>query len=528
MAKDQGYEALSYVWGNPMSDRFIYCPKGKIAIAPNLGEALVHVRRTDRTRVLWVDAICIDQANVQERSHQVSIMGSIYAKAQHVLVWLGPDPRKVAMSTFDALRSLVQPPYLNVSDELVRPHMEEIAKSEWFTRLWVVQELFMAKRAIAVWGYAQINFIYLHAPWSKWLLDPKFQGPRWCARKAWGFQTAIRFTGALHCSDPLDRIYALLALSRNDPVTFRDKIGQLVPDYTKSPSQLFFEVACIFVESGNTQQLLSHVNHERTASANLKLPSWVPNWGEWTQHEPLLALDMGRGAAVGLENDGAIIDHEQCILKLVGIAVDQVTHSTAHDLLLPDIPSGIKNIVAFWAEHVEAPKASTNLDNAIGGSSKQISFLQSLLYVKSIDASLDDVELLASELFAPLGPIADIMPVLSTTPQAKEMLKSLAVSVRDHCRSRGDLNTEESSGRNHWRHRKLFITSNGHIGLGPSALRRGDKLAIISGLKSSVIIRKTEVYYTFVGTSYAPSISNGEVIQDYHSGNGKIETFELH
>jgi hypothetical protein len=58
------YEALSYVWGKPVYSRYIRCSKGRVALTPNLEEALLHIRFPDRRRVIWADAICINQSDL--------------------------------------------------------------------------------------------------------------------------------------------------------------------------------------------------------------------------------------------------------------------------------------------------------------------------------------------------------------------------------------------------------------------------------------------------------------------------------
>ncbi|KAE8451708.1 hypothetical protein EG329_003165 [Mollisiaceae sp. DMI_Dod_QoI] len=66
------YEALSYVWGDPQ-DRlsYLHLNGALITVGYNLSQALIHLRRPDVPRVLWVDALCIDQNNIEERGHQV-------------------------------------------------------------------------------------------------------------------------------------------------------------------------------------------------------------------------------------------------------------------------------------------------------------------------------------------------------------------------------------------------------------------------------------------------------------------------
>jgi len=84
------YEALSYVWGKPVGTRPIECAGGTLMVTPNCELALRHLRLARRERVLWIDAMCINQASAQEKSVQVPLMGDVYARATRVLVWLGP------------------------------------------------------------------------------------------------------------------------------------------------------------------------------------------------------------------------------------------------------------------------------------------------------------------------------------------------------------------------------------------------------------------------------------------------------
>jgi len=87
------YEALSYVWGSPTGDRPLRCDGKLLLVTRNCESALLHLRGTKKARILWVDAICIDQADgeesVQERNAQVALMGEVYYKAARTLCWFG-------------------------------------------------------------------------------------------------------------------------------------------------------------------------------------------------------------------------------------------------------------------------------------------------------------------------------------------------------------------------------------------------------------------------------------------------------
>ncbi|KAF2877025.1 heterokaryon incompatibility protein-domain-containing protein [Massariosphaeria phaeospora] len=85
------YEALSYVWGDVSDTVDLHCEGKTTGITQNLDAALRHVRYHDRSRYLWVDAVCINQRDMAERGHQVKLTRKIYKYAKGVLVWIGKD-----------------------------------------------------------------------------------------------------------------------------------------------------------------------------------------------------------------------------------------------------------------------------------------------------------------------------------------------------------------------------------------------------------------------------------------------------
>ncbi|EFQ30542.1 hypothetical protein CGRA01v4_12534 [Colletotrichum graminicola] len=79
------YEALSYCWGSSTSPRHTILVDGRfLFITENLFDALKNLRQEAEERILWVDALCIDQSNVRERGHQVTWMGKVYEHAERV------------------------------------------------------------------------------------------------------------------------------------------------------------------------------------------------------------------------------------------------------------------------------------------------------------------------------------------------------------------------------------------------------------------------------------------------------------
>jgi heterokaryon incompatibility protein (HET) len=85
------YEALSYVWGTLNERNPIECCGTTFHVTENLKSALLNLRLKEKTRILWIDAICIYQADVAERTEQVKRMADIYKSAVETIVWLGPS-----------------------------------------------------------------------------------------------------------------------------------------------------------------------------------------------------------------------------------------------------------------------------------------------------------------------------------------------------------------------------------------------------------------------------------------------------
>lgn len=87
------FQALSYTWGSLERLYQIFIDDKKLLITSNLLEALLGVQKESEVRVLWADAICINQNVIVERTQQVQLMGTIYHNPTQVLIWLGPDDK---------------------------------------------------------------------------------------------------------------------------------------------------------------------------------------------------------------------------------------------------------------------------------------------------------------------------------------------------------------------------------------------------------------------------------------------------
>ncbi|OCL02264.1 HET-domain-containing protein [Glonium stellatum] len=158
--ENEEYEALSWCWGTTPETATIQiladdrAQDATMLIKPNLERALRRLRLPKDERILWVDAICIDQADRHERNMQVAMMSEIYERAEKVDVWLGDEEHDSQMA-LDFIKNEIAD--LDRFDELVKSKntvstdkwraLTALLTREWFERRWVVQEIALGKKA---------------------------------------------------------------------------------------------------------------------------------------------------------------------------------------------------------------------------------------------------------------------------------------------------------------------------------------------------------------------------------------------
>ncbi|KAF2190362.1 HET-domain-containing protein, partial [Zopfia rhizophila CBS 207.26] len=155
------YEALSYVWGSPLDTREIEVNGKPFHVTSNLAAALHSLRSTHhrgeyivscpedgiygdnpRRKVLWIDALCIDQNNIPEKNKQVQQMSLIYSSAQTVICWLGPNTNN-SERALDVINTWLRDWFLWNFKDL--DALARFFEQEWFSRIWIVQEVVLAR-----------------------------------------------------------------------------------------------------------------------------------------------------------------------------------------------------------------------------------------------------------------------------------------------------------------------------------------------------------------------------------------------
>jgi len=269
------YEAVSYTWGGDTSDSTPRVPAyigpfwDIILLTRNCAAMLFYARRPDTQRPLWVDAICINQIDIEEKSVQIPKMASVYKQCLRVLVYLG---EQATVSPHRSGRRFPKrQPISNLAND--RDTLVQMLQSRYFSRLWVIQELILARHVVFVYrGFeyhaeaasaSRVPFQISSAPWLSRLGQQSILSND-------GLMGAITLTGRAKCADIRDKVFGILGLVQGDNAHL------LIPDYTLSALHVFVGLFshCV-VASGQVRRVLHN-------SIGIKgwgtQPSWVPEW----------------------------------------------------------------------------------------------------------------------------------------------------------------------------------------------------------------------------------------------------------
>jgi type II secretory pathway predicted ATPase ExeA len=116
-----------------------------LPITQNLHAALLHLRHSNYSRIIWVDAICIDHENDKEKEHQVVLIAEIFAKADRVVVWLG-EAADNSDEALEAIRLMAEKSASSSHAESAKLSIMQLLQRPWFERIWVRTEALYAIR----------------------------------------------------------------------------------------------------------------------------------------------------------------------------------------------------------------------------------------------------------------------------------------------------------------------------------------------------------------------------------------------
>lgn len=559
-----GFEAVSYVWGSSGQPAHVLCDGVAVEITPNLAEALQHLRPDLSLRVtkaqevtkrgftevkptltdvgkagiseglVWIDALCINQNDAHERGQQVRLMAEIFKQAKRVVIWLGAEdafvPQAAELLTrlsdlgpfSRRLRHGTVYGYWNKSSstlaELGFPdqqsaqwkHLRLFFLVPWFTRLWVIQELALAREAGMYIGHYELNIDVLERAvcnFSKFrffdVLDEDAQNAYWAIddmfRKdhIWRLRTGKKPNSLwdilpqciwFHCLDPRDRIFALLSLTSEGA---SGEIPALIrPDYTKSVEEVYRDATRYCLYATRKLQCLGYATLE---AGEHKTCSWAMNL------ERDLVLNQvcwGNNAAY---DSGALSEDT----------------SDAGTLCLHGIPIGV---IAAVSPQITDPRAEpmARLDavKAFLDSAEMFSVRSGIPF----QANAHDVARALAAGWLPFLRNLKGVSVLDPTP----LVERIAVFL---CNKQSPLSSEDAQDLEHllwWsRTRRFFITTEGRIGLGPPDSAYEDEVVCLLGAPVLHVLRPRGDYHTYVGDCAVPRLMEGQTIKTLLNGKSR-------
>ena len=542
-AKKAQYEALSYTWGSTEDAQSILvrCNShhrsilgrlwqkkdgassdddwSTLQVTKNLAIALRHLRRPEKFRVLWIDAICIDQQNMQERSTEVSRMDEIYRDASRVTVWLGPKSfdSDLAMETLSLLSRHRRPLGANsglfyilsgpnhphplngdseAEREARRAALVALLQRPWFNRLWIWQEVILATRVSVVCGFYEMPWFQFHN--AIFMVMGKLDGGepmRGCLHqnleehifKLLSLRLSISTTPSAlldyikHslCTDPRDRIYGILSLLPKD---FKLSMR---PDYTKTVQQVYQEAFfTFFMLTGDLEMLtLCEMPFPQTWKC-----SWVPDFSN-TKLTKRINYVSACGFSKGEPRHAQYADEDMLLVK--GVNVDSITYVSSS---IPHSASSQDVLLAIQAW------MSDDTVISLGDSDEELTSLVLALICVCCNIQDADGEILL-DVDERIKGFRELMAmnlegvvILEKLIQL-EFVEAVATTLLGQA---------------------LFKTADGYIGVGPAGMEIGDHIGVLLGCAKPLILRPVpqafseSIRYRVVGQCFVPRLMDKE------------------
>lgn len=364
------FTTLSYLWGNPKRNiQKIKCNNVDFYVTSNLHSALLHLRQPSHDMKLWIDAICINQKDDEEKGKQVQRMGEIYSRSKKTIVWPGPESwmSRTAFRSLSAIATNTTRPDVALSShQWYQWHGSNLVsglsvllktwsillflRRQYFTRVWIIQELALSHHIEIVCGQLSI-------PWEDLVLGTTVVlsigigkrgagglGNILVARAllpetprdglddpAWIFHAIMRtrtpkprnilamstMFRQSHATNPVDKVFGLLGLceriQEGSTYGIQSVYSQDDPGHR---DRVYIRIARIILESENGLQLFSAIQRRTpkrvrwwcwllqkdrlTQDSASNLPTWVPDWSDTAVTATPLSQVLGRNTATSL------------------------------------------------------------------------------------------------------------------------------------------------------------------------------------------------------------------------------------
>jgi hypothetical protein len=345
------------------------------------------------SRLLWVDAVSLNQLDNEEKNIHVPIMGRIFANAQRVIIWLGHARPMDAITVSEIMETIwiagaeeqvrlnaqsLSPKTLGrvqlprgTTEDLPWRSLKRLFNSPWLSRIWCVQELKLARHTIVLWGDQEIYWPYLSAT-AGWIkmnyrrtgspphtfqcdnvheLAKNYRGPKEAL-----LLSILHQYRSFKATDPRDKVYGLLGLMRHhmngDPLP-------ITVDYSRSVASVYADAlfASLAMQEKPSLRFLNYVVHPSDYDGDCDFRSWVPRWDEPWNHVTMndfgyAPYDTTKGMSCEYNLS---LDSDQLYVK--GLFYDNVEY--AEDLLEDGLrKSSHATVFEYWRDTCSVMKSS--------------------------------------------------------------------------------------------------------------------------------------------------------------------------
>ncbi|KAL7898336.1 heterokaryon incompatibility domain-containing protein [Trichoderma sp. TUCIM 5745] len=519
------FEALSYCWGDAANPLRIYVGRHYIDVTQNLHDALLKLRDKKKTKTLWIDAICINQDDLAERSQQVTIMKQIYQEARKTVVWLGPENGDTArafelipylMAVFrDAFQGMPRPisndfhvlrhpAILRVYQQLqLFEAFVQLEQRPYFSRVWIIQELVVSQNKVVLfWGEHSVSWEeYLIATWT--FACFKIQKPN--RGKPLGnflhligpvIEMAVSNITLIslldryrqqESTDPRDKVFALLGIADSQDVS---SLGCKV-DYNMTAMEVYIALAKSYIQRDGNFDILGYVKHGANVAG---LPSWVPDW----TNQGEMAINLRTLVMYGISfNHHSGGDKDCGASVLSGLLGEPWGNNCCNAHVLETI--------AGLAEKNDYIAGGTALDalfiTQFAGSPKPV-------YDK-LQRRLHEVWEEAKSHPSQKG-IRGSVTISTVEGQKEKKINLRPVDVRET----GETEALLTASLKYALKRRFATTRKGYFALVPEKSAVGDTIAILKGGNYPFVLRARGQSWSLVGECYVHGVMNGEAFDE--------------
>ncbi|CAL8580905.1 hypothetical protein XPA_006621 [Xanthoria parietina] len=506
------YEALSYTWGTPDNEEHVCVTdpddplrmSSWLQVRANLATALRHLRYPDRPRTLWVDAISINQADIDERGRQVKRMSQIYPLSENVIIWIGRESEDSALA-LETLRYFGEQVEYIIShrwgdapnaqeldwwrDGHTLPYDEKTWKSifsllhrPWFERVWVLQEALSCNRVLLQCGRDSIPWVSVRKALlvlrqKTSILPPDIRGRLFAYARGLmapplaSSEHLLLWTRNQKCTDAQDRIYGILGLL--DPkIVAKIEVDYSIPVW-KTYSRLV-------LAENEVYQKLNMLNHCNVMTRCEGCPTWVPNWGQPIDGANTGYLSIRRFYASARSSAVAKLIEPAYHLQVAGRRVDTICR-VGH------------NLSGTFAEVIEeildwAPK-EPHSDIYVSGGLSIVAYVEVLVRGRTSDRALGN---------NPCPSIRRLSELLTQAIASAKLGNNVAREFKD-CFFVNEC---------------LFATREGYLGVCAKGLREGDEIAVILGCDFPMVLRpRGSNQHEVVGPCFVHGLMLGEALK---------------